>query len=196
VILYLHGRGDEPTDPPGDLVLKTEWPTELKVPILDELWQGQRFYRRIAEVDAWMDHAELAIGHSFGGWLLLYASSVRLETGRHIPRLLLLGSVVGTGAATTGEKIKTYSAPPGMPKVHAALGLHGGKARSTFPPNRLEFIHGVGDRQSPVGLVKTLANSFLVQIVPGGHRLEHPKARKVLISSLGRFREKLKTGKV
>ena len=82
-VLYLHGRGDRPPAPPGDLVLGVDWPGSVLAPVLDDGWQAQTFERRVEHVARWLERARLAIGHSFGGWLLLCASlRLREEIGR------------------------------------------------------------------------------------------------------------------
>ena len=185
LVLYLHGRGDQPTDPPGDLVARAEWPTRLRAPRLDPSWQGRPIADRVADVGGWLQSSALAIGHSFGGWLLLCASVRRLARGRPIPRLVLLNSVLGPGPLTQSDRILAVSSPPRLKTVHRALGVLPGST-PVLPADRLELVQATDDEQCPAALARALQRRYTVRWVPGGHRLEHPRARAIVSAVLER----------
>jgi len=196
-VLYLHGRGDQPTDPPGDLVQQIDWRFPLFAPEMDQAWHNQRFGSRLAEVDDWLDDATLAIGHSFGGWLMLAAGAARLEEGRTVPEFLLLSSVLGVSVGKKSGRRVGFSAPPGMARVHRALGMNSGGAPSAmFAAEDIQFIHGESDTQCPVELIRALRAKFTVQIVPGGHPLDHPEARAAVLEALEGCRGRLGESRV
>ncbi len=174
--LYLHGRGSSPTDPPGDLVGEIDSPYTLYAPHLDGNWFAHPA-RGEAQVDGWLDDTALAIGHSYGGWMLLCAAHSRLSRGASCPRILLLSSVLGPGAAG-GRGFIPYRTRA----IGEALGIRGSDPQPIFPADRLSFVHAEDDEQCPVAPLHTLKKWFTVEIVPGGHRLDHPVARDVVRS--------------
>ena len=82
----------------------------------------------------------------------------------------------------------TFSSTPGMGRVHRALGLAKDGAGVLFRPAQLGFIHGTDDQQCPVEPIQALAETFPVQVVPGGHRLDHSMARTALRDTLNQYR--------
>ena len=60
-----------------------------------------------------------------------------------------------------------------------------------MPADRLSFVHAVADEQCPVEAVRKLDGRFRVNLVPGGHRLDHPVARETVWSCLHRLRQTL-----
>ena len=177
LVLYVHGRGDAPSDPPGDLVGHFEWSLPLHAPRLDEdCFAHPALCQR--EVEHWLDRAALGVGHSYGGWLLLCAAQARLARGAACPRLLLLSSVLGPGSSR-GLGFLPYRTRA----IRRALGLHTAD-EPVFPPDMLTFVHAEGDEQCPVEPLHILERRFRVRIVPGGHRLEHPQAQAAVRAAL------------
>lgn len=123
--------------------------------------------------------------HSWGGWLLLAAAAEQVAVGRPIPHILLLGTVLGAGTHP-GANIG-YLAPRSG-RVLAALGLRERPGAVLIPRDRLTFIHGVDDDQSPSAALAGLpAAGHRVVLVPGGHRLAGDDARRVIGEELGQF---------
>jgi hypothetical protein len=183
-ILYLHGRHASPDEPPGDLIAAVNWPCPLNRPEIDDAFLRRPFADQMRAVDGWLGSALLAIGHSYGAWLLLCGALDRLERGRPIPPLLLISAVLGAGGRGTGE---SGSIPPRARRVRQALGLgHGTGVR--FAGGAIGFIHGGHDDQCPVEAVRALSGTQNVCIIPGGHRLTEPEARIELWKSLERWR--------
>jgi hypothetical protein len=172
------------------MVVDLQWPLPLRAPIMDAAWDARPFGDRVEQVTAWLEGARLAIGHSFGGWLLLCASIGRLERGRGLPPILLLSSVLGLGSLSRSPSAQAFARPPRMRSVHGALGLAPGSS-ALFPDGSLEVIHAVDDDQCPVGPVRTLIERHLVTLVDGGHRLDSGPARAVVAKALERHRAAL-----
>jgi hypothetical protein len=186
-VLYLHGRHALPDEPPGDLVGAVPWPIPLVCPAVDGAFLRRRFEVQMREVDAWLDRARLAIGHSYGAWLLLCAALGRIESGRGVPPLFLMSAVLGASSNRGGEG---GSIPPRARRVRRALGLEPGDS-AMFPRGAMELVHGDSDDQCPVDTVRALGATQIVSIVPGGHRLMEPGARAGLHGALERHRSAL-----
>lgn len=189
-VLYLHGRGDRPARPPGDLVVDLEWPVPLRTPIMDARWDARPFGVRVGQVTVWLEDSRLAIGHSFGGWLLLCACIGRLERGRETPPILLLSSVLGSGRIAKSSGAQAFAQPPRMRAVQRALGLAPGGS-ALFPGGSLELIHALDDDHCPVAPVRTLSERYRVTLVRGGHRLDSGPARTAVSEALERYRAAL-----
>lgn len=159
----------------------------MLAPVLDDGWQAQTFERRVEHVARWLERARLAIGHSFGGWLLLCASLRLREAGAQGPPLLLLSSVLGPGPLAREGAARVYSTPPRLASVHRALGLEAGRG-AVFEPGSLELIHATDDEQCPVRVAERLAARYPVRFVRGGHRLQSDLARSAVAEVLDRDR--------
>ncbi len=182
-ILYLHGRHATPTQPPGDLVATMDWPCLFVSPAIDGAFLRRPFAEQMRDVDDWLQPARLAIGHSYGAWLLLCAALQRLERAAAVPPLLLLATVLGNSG---NQRAARGSIPPRARRVRQALGLeHGIGPR--FPHGAIEFLHGENDDQCPVEALRGLSGRFGVRIIPGGHCLTEPEARTVLREMLERW---------
>lgn len=173
-VLYLHGRGSEPDSPPGDLVASCPWGEPLVAPGLTDDWLALPFPRLVEQVDGWLESSSLAIGHSFGAWLLLCAAVERAKRGVEIPRLCLLAPLLGKGFSE--ETGIGYFAPRAKP-VRAALGFEPGRVHEDLQ-RRLRFVHAEQDGQTSIEDADRLRSlGYTVAVLPGGHRLDHPKAR-------------------
>jgi hypothetical protein len=155
--------------------------------VVDGAFLRRRFDVQMREVDAWLECAELAIGHSYGAWLLLCAALGRIESGRAVPPLFLMSAVLGASSNRGGEG---GSIPPRARRVRRALGLEPGDS-AMFPRGAIELVHGDNDDQCPVDTVRALGATQIVSIVPGGHRLTEPGARAGLHDALQRWNSAL-----
>ncbi len=184
-ILYLHGRGEQPSSPPGDLILKQPWKPILHAPHLTDSWLSLAFDVLVNEVDRWMESAAITIGHSFGGWLLLCAAVQRKERGAAIPETLLLSPILGR--AMDPKTGAGFFAPREL-QVRRSLGLVKEENGQLLPPDRVSFFHAEEDWQCPTADMPLLASlGYSVKKVPGGHRLDHPVARAAVVSAIGRL---------
>jgi pimeloyl-ACP methyl ester carboxylesterase len=175
-ILYLHGRGETADSPPGDVVRGEPWGGPLYAPTLTPEWLARPFAEQVDDVDRWMEACRFAIGHSFGGWLLLCAAEQRLARQATVPPLLGLSCVLGRGLLP-GSKVGFFA--PRATRVREALGLDGAGPGSSALRERLTLIHGEEDAQCPPGAARELAGlGYAVTLVPGaGHHLWEPRAR-------------------
>jgi len=72
--------------------------------------------------------------------------------------------------------------------VLLALGLDSKMSAPVLPCERITFVHGEQDRQSPVERARMLAHvGYTVHIVPGSHGLAEPAAREVIIRVLSEY---------
>ncbi len=161
----------------------------LFAPSLTDDWLGKPFSHQIDQVEKWLDSSAVAVGHSFGAWLLLCAAVQQLDKGVRHPRLLLLSTLLGRGF---NPKMRMGYFAPRAQRVHAALGLEGSEPE--LPVDELFFVHGEDDEQCPVEPIRELGElGFSVRIVPGGHRLHHPVARRMLSAALTQLSPSLPT---
>lgn len=173
-VLYLHGRGSEPGSPPGDLVASYSWSEPVVAPALTADWLALPFADLVGHVDDWLEASVLAIGHSFGAWLLLCAAVERSKRGVSIPRLCLLAPILGKGF---NDKTGIGYFAPRARLVRSALGLDGVNARECLQ-ERIHFVHAERDDQTSIGdAYKLRSLGYAVTLLPGGHRLDHPQAR-------------------
>jgi len=193
--LYLHGRGDRPSSPPGDQVCNLLG-ASVESPHLTTEWLARPFGEQADAVDRWMDPPRtLAIGHSWGAYLLLAAALQRTSRGVNVPQLLLLSAVLGTGGVQGAGKPSLGFIAPRAREIQRALGLDGESPDPILPRDRLSFIHGESDEQCPVDHLHALAASgYDVTIVPGGHRLDAPEAMFTVRNSLGRYATQPRSG--
>lgn len=184
-VLYLHGRGDEPMSPPGDLFY-TEFGSQLKAPRLDSAWFAQPFGAQVDFADHLMEKRPvLSVGFSWGAYLLLAASLQRLHRRDDFPPLLLLSAVLGIGGNRSPDGRITGFIAPRAKRIRSALGLEGDDPVSVFPKDKLAFIHSDRDNQCPVEPLHRLCSlGYRVQIVSGGHRLDTPEARSAIVTAL------------
>jgi len=176
-VLYLHGRGENPRDPPGDVVLSFPWKRTLSAPALTSEWIAQAFPSQVAHVDEWLENAAGAIGYSWGAWLLLCAAHERLKRGTPSPPLLLVSCVLGEGNYTgTG----TWKAPRSE-EILCALGLGDSPAKRPFDSASLRFLQGKRDKVGPANGASLLVRAgHSVRMVDSGHLMHHSTARKAL----------------
>ena len=153
-------------------------------PALTDGWLAAPFPGIVKRVDAWLDGSALAIGHSFGAWLLLCAAVERVKRRVTIPRLLLLAPLLGKGF--NEETGVGYYAPRAKP-VRTALGIERGRANEDLL-SCLRFVHAKEDGQSTLADAEALRSlGYFVTEVPGGHRLDHRVARTKISAILGRL---------
>ena len=188
-VLYLHGRGSQPLSSPGDLIAQQPWGLDVYAPCLTEEWLAQPFPELVREVDGWLDRSALALGHSFGAWLLLCTALERVTRGDVVSDLCLFASLLGKGfSQETGVGFFC----PRSRTVRAALGLEEDRRDPMPLRDRIRLVHADRDEQTAMADVERLiALGYSVQIVPGGHRLEHPAARAAFASLLSELTKKV-----
>ncbi len=181
MILYLHGRHGSPGDdrPPANLVAAQPWGRPLERPALTPEWLERPFSTQIDQIDGWLASADAAIGHSHGGWLLLWAALQRVERGAQTPPMLLLSCHLWrAGRGRTG------ALPPRGRRIERAL--LNPRPEQTGLGRSLRFVHGADDDQCPVELLEPLAERGIpVVVVPGGHRLDTSRATAAVRVALG-----------
>ncbi len=188
-LLYLHGRGEDPRDPPGDLVLSHPWKTVLRCPPLTSEWIAQPFPHQVSIVDEWLEDSRGAIGFSWGAWLLLCAVHERLERGIEAPNLLLLSGVLGEGNYTGTGNWKA----PRQETIFRALGLEASPGPTPFSPQKLRFIYGREDTITPTGLSQRLLDAGHSTLeLEAGHLLRSGSARNALSHEFRRFEHHLR----
>jgi hypothetical protein len=189
-VVFLHGRGDAPEVAPGDLIHDQAWgERRLVAPTLDTSFYRQPFEAQIRHVDELVGDARLAIGFSFGSWLLLTVVAMRQLTDRPVPDLILLSPILGYGGTPAAGLVAPYAR-----ELRRHLGLsewaHWLPNRTAVRPpivnpERIAFIHGTQDPQCATEDVKALAKlGYPVSIVDDGHRLESPSARSLVRRTL------------
>jgi hypothetical protein len=167
-----------------------DWPIPVHAPLMDADWYGRSVPDRVGQVAQWLGSACLAVGHSFGGWLLLCAAVDLFRSAEEVPPIVLLDSVLGVGSLGAGDATAVYSLPPRQASVHRALGLGAG-SDPVFSPGDLEIVHAVDGDQCPVAMARRLAARYETTLVPGGHRLQSEQAREALSRVLDRHRRGL-----
>ena len=189
-VLYLHGRGESPQDPPGDVVLSFPWKGTLNAPPLTSEWIAQPFPNQVAIVDEWLEDAAGAIGYSWGAWLLLCAVHERIQRGTPSPPLLLVSCVLGEGNYT-GQG--TWKAPR-CEEILGALGIGPSTTTTHFDPADLRFVQGKRDRIGPekgASLLVEVGHS--VRMVDSGHLMHHSTARQALSEECKRLVHRMRT---
>jgi hypothetical protein len=187
MVLVVHGRGGRPGAPPLDLVVTAPWTAPIHVPALSATWLARPFAAQVADVRGWLGDAALAVGHSWGAWLLLAAAEERVGRGEALPRLLLLSSVLGMGTHPSGRPLGYI--PPRSRRIMAALGIGEVEGGVRLPLERLTFVHGEQDEQMPVATARAVAErGYVVKVVPGGHRLDGKDAREAVEVEVERLR--------
>lgn len=182
-IFFVHGRGDAPEEAPGDLLMEHGWGTrEFVAPSFDADFYRENFEAQIERVDAMLGEAPLAMGFSFGTWLLLTVVAKRRLTEREVPELILLSPILGYGGTAAAGLVAPYAR-----EVRRHLGLSEwahwlpNNARARAPivcPERIHVVHGTEDPHCATEDVRALSPlGYQVTIVGDGHRLESPEAR-------------------
>ena len=111
-VVFIHGREDALDVPPGDLIQDQAWgERRLVSPTLGPEFYRQSFEEQIRHLDTLVGDARLAIGFSFGSWLLLTVVAMRQLTDRPVPDLLLLSPILGSLSGPTGSRIAPRCAP-------------------------------------------------------------------------------------
>jgi len=197
-VVYLHGRGDVPESGPGDLVQAHAWGARrLIAPTLEADFYRQPFEAQVSHVDSLVGEAGLAIGFSYGSWLLLTVVAMRQLTERPVPDLLLLSPILGYGGTAAAGLVAPYAR-----ELRRHLGLSEwahwlpNKARARAPivtPERIALIHGVDDPQCATEDVRALRPlGYPVTIVDGGHQLSSPGAHAAVQCALARATDALR----
>lgn len=188
-LLYLHGRGENPREPPGDLILSHPWKLTLRCPPLTAEWIAQPFPSQVSIVDEWLEEARGAIGFSWGAWLLLCAVHERMERGIEPPNLLLLSCVLGEGNYTGSGHWKA----PRHPQILGALGLGESSSPTPFSPEKLRFVYGSQDTIVPTGLSQRLVDAgYSATDLESGHLLRSRSARNQLTQEFARLEHRLR----
>ena len=189
-LVFLHGRGDEAESPPGDLLYHRNWEERrLVAPTFEADFYRQPFEEQIRRVDALVGQARLAVGFSYGSWLLLTLVAMRRLTERSAPDVLLISPILGYGGTPSAGLVAPYAR-----ELRRHLGLsewahwlpNTSKVRPPIvDPERIAFIHGSQDPQCATEDVQALAKlGYPVSIVDDGHRLDSPYARALVDSTL------------
>ncbi len=187
-VLYLHGRGEDPRDPPGDIVLSFPWKSGLSCPPLTAEWIAQPFPQQISCVDEWLEEAPAAIGYSWGAWLLLCAAHERLQRGLDPPPLLLVSCVLGEGNYTGSGLWKA----PRCEEILSALGVGEKSCKTPFDPTDIRFVQGRQDQIVPGdGTQRLLKAGHCVVEVESGHLMRGPEARKIVSQECARIAHRL-----
>jgi alpha-beta hydrolase superfamily lysophospholipase len=150
--------------------------------VLDERWHAQEFETQVIFTEQWLGESYLAIGHSFGAWLLLCAACQLVKKAKQVPRLLLLAPVLGM--ARLG--MLGFIAPRSRP-VRSALGLDGRERERILPVDRIEFVLGAADKMCSESDLLELKEQYAAKTVPGGHRMEQQAARTAIQLELSRL---------
>lgn len=179
-LLALHGRGSGPKS-----VLEYLPDTvTADAPHMDAAWLARPFAEQVGDVGGWLDRADVAVGHSWGAWLLLAAAVERVERGLDLPNVVLLAPLLGTGRHPGGAPLGFI--PPRSRRLAAALSPPDAKM-STLPAESVTIIHGEDDEQVPIENVRdAVGDRYRLLTVPGGHRLDHPEARQTVRAELVR----------
>ena len=189
-VVFMHGREDASDVPPGDLIHDQAWGARrLVAPTLDAAFYRRSFEEQIRHVDELVGEARLAIGFSFGSWLLLTLITMRKLTERPAPDLLLLSPILGYGGTPSAGLVAPYAR-----ELRRHLGLsewahwlpNRAKVRPPIVnPERIALIHGSQDPHCATEDVKALAAlGYPVSIVDDGHRLEAPSSRLLVRRTL------------
>ena len=189
-VVFIHGREDALDVPPGDLIQDQAWgERRLVSPTLGPEFYRQSFEEQIRHLDTLVGDAWLAIGFSFGSWLLLTVVAMRQLTERPVPDLLLLSPILGYGGTPAAGLVAPYAR-----ELRRHLGLsewaHWLPNRAAVRPpivnpERIAIIHGMQDSQCATEDVRALGNlGYPVSIVDDGHRLESPSARSLVRRTL------------
>ena len=189
-VVFIHGREDASDVPPGDLIHDQAWGARrLVAPTLDADFYRQSFEEQIRHLDELVGEARLAIGFSFGSWLLLTLVAMRQLTDRPVPDLLLLSPILGYGGTPSAGLVAPYAR-----ELRRHLGLsewahwlpQRGKAKSPIVnPERIALIHGSQDPQCATEDVRALAAlGYPVSILDDGHRLQAPSSRLLVRRTL------------
>jgi hypothetical protein len=109
-------------------------------------WKQRPFADQVAEVDAWLDAAEIAAGKSYGAWLLLAAAAQRAERGSGVPPLALWNAPLGQARHLNGALVG-YRAPRAA-QVRTALGIDLRHRGAILPTARLSFVFDDDNRQA------------------------------------------------
>ena len=189
-VVFIHGRGDTLEVSPGDLLSEFAWGERRFIsPTLGADFYRQPFEDQIAQLDTLVGDARLAIGFSFGSWLLLTLTAMRQLTGRRVPDLLLLSPILGYGGTPAAGLVAPYAR-----ELRRHLGLNEwahwlpNRARCRPPivdPERIALIHGRHDPQCATEDVEALAKlGYPVSITDDGHRLDSPSSRSLVRRTL------------
>lgn len=178
-LLALHGRGSS-----ADRLRSTLVPGgyDAFTPNLDAMWTARPFAQQVADVDGWLDVADVAMGHSWGAWVLLAAAVERVGRGARSVPILLLSPLFGVGRHPGGAAMGFI--PPRSRRLGAAVG-EPGVGVATIAPGRLAIVHGEADDQVPLAnLREAVGDRYRLVVVPGGHRLDHQSARDAVRTEL------------
>ncbi len=183
--MYLHGRGGSPSAPLGALVAGQAWRGALQAPSLDDAFCSRPLSSQLADVHGWLERSSVAIGHSWGAWLLLCACE---ERGSNAPPMLLLSPILGR----TGAMGRVGFRAPRAGRIRRWLGLEGG-APSRWVVANVVFVLGHRDPQLLPGDAEALSRlGVRVEDVEAGHGLRSTEGR----AAAERWLEQASAGKL
>lgn len=193
-VLFLSGRGGSVASSPGDLVAAHPWPVPLLAPELDEAWCVQPFAQQLSQVQGWLEGAGLAVGYSYGAWLLLAAAEERArgvaEPLPTEPGLLLLSPILGE----LGQLRGLLQRAPRAVRLRTSLGL--GEAEPEGWLGGVRFLFGDDDPLvRPAEVARLAGRGLEVECVAAGHDLAEPAGRRAVVRCLERAGREIRTAR-